>query len=202
MLIKDILELILYVAPGFIALEVYFWIYPVRERREFRQFTWSLILGVLIFAGISWIDRGWLHSSLQGDDAEVLSVRFVAVLFITGALLGISFWVIRSLRKWLGDKVAWLSFIKPDSQSVWVKINQPKIDNWAVVFLNDGAIYSGWISDYRFDPNSENQDFLLRGAKRVGEKLNEIYRIDGIGVYMNTRDVVRIEFVKASNSTD
>lgn len=202
MLIKDILEIILYVAPGFIALEVYYWIYPVRERREFRQLTWSLILGVILFEGLNWIDRVWLESLLQGDDAEVPSAKFIVVLLISGVFLGISFWVIRSLRKWLGDKFTWLSFIKPDLQTVWLKINEPKINAWAVVFLTDGAIYSGWISDYRFDPNSENQDFLLKGAKRVSENLNEIYQIDGLGVYMNTRDVMRIEFIKGSESSD
>ncbi len=198
--IKNIVELILYVSPGFIALEVFFWIYPVRERREFRHFTWSLILGVIIFVGLSWIDRVWLASLLQGDVAEVINTKFIVALFITGAFLGIIFSVIRSLLQWLGDKINWLSFINPGSQAVWVKVNQSKLNEWVIVFLTDGSIYSGWISTYRFDPNSEIQDFLLKDAKRVGENLNEIYSVDGLGVYMNTRDVVRIELVKGSKS--
>ena len=68
--------------------------------------------------------------------------------------------------------------------------------NWATVFLSDGAIYLGWISKYTFNPDAVDQDFLLSNARRVDEQLSELYRVTGIGVYINTRDVKRIEFVE------
>lgn len=75
-------------------------------------------------------------------------------------------------------------------------VNSPDNKDWAVIFLDDGSIYSGWISDYRFDPDSSDQDFLLSKAKRVDDDLSPMYEINGIGVYLNTRNVRRIEFVK------
>ncbi len=68
--------------------------------------------------------------------------------------------------------------------------------DWAVVFLSDGAIYCGWIKEYSFEPDAENHDFLLTKAKRVNNHLKLNYTVDGLGVYLNTRDVKRIEFVK------
>jgi len=64
------------------------------------------------------------------------------------------------------------------------------------VYLDDGAIYLGWIKEYTFDPDVESNDFLLAGAKRVDDNLNTTYLVNGQGVYLNTRNVKRIEFVR------
>ena len=65
---------------------------------------------------------------------------------------------------------------------------------WAVIFLDDNSIYLGFIGTYRYDPDATDQDFLLAKAKRVDENLNVQYEIDGLGVYLNTRNVKRIEY--------
>jgi len=75
-----------------------------------------------------------------------------------------------------------------------VKVNRPSND-YAVVYVDDGSIYLGWIKDYTFDPDAEDNDFLLADAKRVDEQLKELYSITGRGVYLSTRNVKRIEFV-------
>jgi len=72
---------------------------------------------------------------------------------------------------------------------IWLKVNLPETKDWAVVFLNDRSIYTGWIKEYSFDPDNAYHDFLLARAKRVDENLKEKYVIDGLGVYLNTRDV-------------
>jgi hypothetical protein len=65
-----------------------------------------------------------------------------------------------------------------------------------VVYLDDGSIYLGWIKDFTFDPDADDNDFLLADAKRVDDQLAEKYAVTGRGVYLNTRNVKRIEFVK------
>ena len=42
-----------------------------------------------------------------------------------------------------------------------------------MVYLDDGSIYIGYIYEYRFDPDCDDQDFVLSDAKRVDEDLNE-----------------------------
>jgi len=53
----------------------------------------------------------------------------------------------------------------------------------------------GWIKDFTFDPDAEDNDFLLADAKRVDDQLTAQYIVTGRGVYLNTRDVKRIEFI-------
>jgi Family of unknown function (DUF6338) len=74
------------------------------------------------------------------------------------------------------------------------EVNQQSTE-YAVIYLDDGAIYLGWIKEYTFVPDAESNDFLLAGARRVDEHLNTIYLVNGQGVYLNTRNVKRIEFV-------
>ena len=77
---------------------------------------------------------------------------------------------------------------------MWVDVNDRTNKDWAIVYLDDGSIYLGWISNYTFNPNQQNHDFLLSNAKRLYDNLMVMYEIDGCGIYINTRDVKRIEF--------
>ena len=68
------------------------------------------------------------------------------------------------------------------------------------MYLDDGSIYLGIIRQYRSNPNDQDQDFLLAKAQRVdSDKLQPLYPVTGQGVYLNTRNVKRIEYVRASN---
>ncbi len=183
-------------APGFIALELYRAVNPARERNQFAQLIWSLIYGVLIYSIVKWFDGAHLNHLFQSDKEGFPTFRFIAVLWISGFLVGLGRIFIDYVRY---DVSAWheaYRFIAPDPQSIWAKVNQKIYKDWAVVYLNDGAIYLGWISEYTFNHNSEHQDFLLKNVKCVNEDLSVKYRVDGVGVYLNTKDVVRIEFVK------
>ena len=55
----------------------------------------------------------------------------------------------------------------------------------------------GGITRYTWNPELDDQDFLLYDATCVDDDLKEKYIVDGIGVYLNTRDVNRIEFVNS-----
>ena len=194
--VKDLLEFILYIVPGFVALELYRASYPAKERNQFAQISWSIILGVLIFTFTKWVDENFLENVLQSQKEGFPSSRFIFSLLFVAFVTGGGMILLHFLRFQLSTLHNKLSFIAPDPQSIWAKINLKTNKDWAVIFLNDGSIYIGWISLYTYDPNTENQDFLLSKARRVDEKLNAKYIIDGQGVYLNTRDVKRIEFVK------
>jgi hypothetical protein len=163
---EHLVDFLVHVMPGFIALQLFRAKYPAKQLSEFLQVAWSLIYGVILAAVVHAIDGRFLHGRLGTSLA-----RFKIA-------------------------VHWPRFegIAPDPQSIWVKVNRPSND-YAVVYVDDGSVYLGWIKDYTFDPDAEDNDFLLVDAKRVDEQLRELYSVTGRGVYLNTRNVKRIEFV-------
>jgi hypothetical protein len=193
--IEHLADFILYVMPGFIALQLYRAKYPVRGLSEFLQVSWSLIYGIALAGTVRWVDHRFLRDSLHSAAEGLPWLRFITALAVSGLVLGVVLITVRWSRFVLARKYASLSGLEPDPQSIWAKVNQPSSE-YAVVYLDDGAIYLGWIKEYSFVPDAESNDFLLAGAKRVDEHLKTIYLVNGQGVYLNTRNVKRIEFVR------
>lgn len=195
---EHLFEFVLYVIPGFLSVEIYRSIYPAKQKSEFAQIGWSILFGVLIVVSVKWIDKKFFSNQLYSNIQEFPGMRFTAALFVGGVIVGIGRVLLHFIRFQLSQRFKLCRNISPDPQSIWAQINQPNNKCWAVVFLEDNSIYMGYISKYTFDPDNTDQDFLLGEAKRVDENLVEKYTIDGIGVYLNTRDIKRIEFMKGS----
>lgn len=193
--IEHLVDFILYVMPGFIALQLYRATYPVKGLSEFLQVSWCLIYGIVLAGTVRWVDHQFLNGYLHSDETGLPWLRFIVALAFAGLLLGMLLISVRWTRFTLARKYSRLGSLEPDPQSIWKKVNQQSTE-YAVVYLDDGAIYIGWIKEYTFDPDVENNDFLLAGAKRVDDQLNSIYLVNGQGVYLNTRNVKRIEFVR------
>lgn len=193
---NNLIEFVLYVIPGFLAVEIYRATYPAKERSEFNQIGWSILVGLFIVSFVKWIDNKFCSNVLNSNSPGLPGLRFTCALILCGVLVGL-FWIyIHYGRFVLSQKFKLLNKIAPDPQTIWAKINQSTNENWCVVFLDNGSIYMGYISQFTYDPERESYDFLLGKAKRVNEELEEKYIIDGIGVYLNTKDVKRIEFLK------
>lgn len=171
MQVSGLIEIVLYVIPGFVANETYKAFYPVRDRGQFPQLAWSVAVGVLVTTTVLSIDGRWYSITLAPSPGHMPGI---------------------------GSLVPTLSWLSPDPQSIWVQVNRPSNQDWAVVFLRDGSVYLGYIKRYRFDPEEADQDFLLSFARRVDDNLKIVYEIPGQGVYLNTRDVIRIEFIPGS----
>ena len=194
-----LIEFFLYLVPGFIALEIYRARHPAKKTSDFTRATWSVVYGVVIYAAVRWVDDILFSGSLRGNtsDTDVFpNAGFIIILFLVGICVGLLQIGTDAARFHLGTRINRLGWLTPGYISIWSRINAPTNNDWAVVFLRDGATYIGSIAEYSFDPNAEDQDFLLSNAKRVDEQLNEQYSIDGLGVYLNTRDVRRIEFLQ------
>lgn len=191
---EHIVEFFLYVMPGFVALQLYRAKYPAKQLSEFLQVAWSLIYGVILAAFVHWVDDRLLRGCLQTTATGFPRFGFVLALMISGLLGGAALIAVNLGRLGLARHIPWCAGVAPDPQSIWAKINRPS-DDYAVVYLDDGSIYFGWIKDFTFDPDAEDNDFLLADAKRVDDELTEKYAINGRGVYLNTRNVKRIEFV-------
>ena len=191
---EHLVDFLVYVMPGFIALHLFRAKYPAKKLSEFLQVAWSLIYGVILATLVRSADGRFLHGWLQSNTTGFPGSRFVMALVIAGLFGGVLFVSAYRIRFFLAAHWPSLEGIAPDPQSIWAKVNRPSND-YAVVYVDDGSIYFGWIKDYTFNPDAEDNDFLLGDAKRVDEQLTEKYSITGRGVYLNTRNVKRIEFL-------
>jgi len=195
---QSLVEFILYVLPGFLAIEIFRSAYPGKSKDNFSLIAWSIIFGVIIVSFTKWIDANYLNNYLKSNGTGFPSFKYVIALLFGGLLTGFLRIIIHFLRFKISLKYDHFKKIAPSQLSIWAKINQPDNNDWAVVYLDDGSIYLGYISDYKFDPDSDDQDFLLKDAKRVDEDLKEKYVVNGLGVYLNTRNVKKIEFLKGN----
>ena len=198
--INNLMEFILYILPGFITRELYLSQFPVKERNNFSQISWSILYGVLIMSFVKWCDKNILNYFLCSNSDGFPEFKFILVIIFISFIAGYILILINNLRFKISNKYEKFKFLAPDPQSIWVEINKQSVLDWAVIFLNDGSTYIGWISSYSYNPNLEYQDFLLSQAKCVDENLKLKYLVNGIGVYLNTKDVKRIEFVKGTNN--
>lgn len=202
---SDLAQFVLYVIPGFIALEIYRYVYPVKTRSDFIIVTWSVVFGLLISFSLIWINDNLLDNFLQFVPNELPSIGFLLALLFCGILLGLIRILFRKLRTLIADATPFFQRLNPDPQNVWYQVNQAKEEYWAVVFLDDESIYLGYIQSFRSDPDELEQDFLLSHASRIDDHLRVLYEVDGLGVYLNTKNVKRIEYyagtTKSAGST-
>lgn len=208
--IKDIAQVLLYITPGFLTLALYHKKYPARKDSDFFLIAWSLVYGVIISTAVYWLDNSffhhWLHSTpLQSlsDEKHQISInfRFITALYVGGLLLALIKIAWRTLAYWLSARYAIFRMLAPDDMTIWAKVNKDPKPDWAVVFLDDGAIYIGQIKHWAFIPDNDDHDFLLSKARRVEDDLSVKYEVPGKGVYLNTRNVRRIEFLQREETS-
>ncbi len=194
--VDTIADFVLYIAPGFIATFIYYRYYPAKERTAFTQTAQSVVWGLVIVTAVRLADQHLLSGTLGSDVQGMPSVALTGALLGAGLVLGYLGVLQLLARSAIARKHTSLRWIAPPPDSIWQYINEPWVRDWAVVHLDDGSSYLGWISQYRSDPDFADQDFLLTHARRVDDAIKELYPVDGIGVYVNTRHVSRIEFLR------
>lgn len=198
-MVEDISTFLLYVAPGFIAIEIYRHFYPSKERPSYVYLAQTVVLGVLVLFIVRAIDFAFPELRLHSDTSGVPGTGLAFALGVTAVAFGLLWAGQLRFRGWLSKRAQWLNWLAAEPDAIWPYVNRPAVDDWAVVYLDDGSIYRGWIKRYRFDPDADHQDFLLSNAARVDDDLNEKYPITGIGLYLDTRNVNRIEFFEGKD---
>jgi hypothetical protein len=107
-------------------------------------------------------------------------LRYTLGIFLSGCVIGGLFIAQLELRSFLSKKSNKFRWLSVGTNTVWQKINNTSNEDWAIVYLNDGSIYMGWITTFNNNPNNIDQDFLLKNAKRVNENLSIVYEIKGM----------------------
>jgi hypothetical protein len=197
---SDIVQFLLYVIPGFISIEYYRARFPAKTRTDFITISWSIVFGVGITSLLIWLDTNVLNGLLAYKATGFPSIQFLASLVAAGFLIGVTRAGLRQLRFFLSKPLPSLKWLTPDVGSIWARVNQSETNQWALVFLDNDVQYLGYVRYFRNDPDATDQDFLLAECFRVDKNRKALYRVEGVGVYLNTRDVRRIEFLDGFDS--
>ncbi len=140
-----------------------------------------------------------LGSKIPPKGSSLYPVVLLSVGWIVGKACAFLYWT----RFQASKQVRFLKWVRPDPQSIWNRVNQDFDGQWADVFLNDGSFYLGYVQFWSYDPDSSSQDFFMKRARLVDERLDmrgsktsewkERYMIE-TGIYISTSEVSRIEF--------
>ena len=115
---EHLVDFLVYVMPGFVALELFRAKYPAKTLSEFLQVAWSLIYGVILATLVRSADSRFLHGWLQSNSPGFPSSRFVAALVTAGLVLGILLIALHSARFSLAANWPRLTGIAPDPRSI------------------------------------------------------------------------------------
>jgi len=194
--VESIIEFIQYVIPGFIAILIYRYAFPTKERDSFTEISSCILLGLITISALRWFDENCFNYYFQTNSSGTQSMRFYFGIILFGGIAGLIGVCEVKLRNFLARKYRFLRWLSKSPEPIWMEINKKTQDNWALVFLADDSIYLGWIKKYTYNPHIEEQEFLLTEAARVDDQLNVKYSVNGLGVYLNTKNVRRIEFIE------
>ena len=184
--VSKIVDIIVYVIPGFILLATYSFLVPSKKGSDFARFVASIIFSLPVFGLVSLLEIlvGW----------EIVSNRYLYIVF-SWPLAVIIGWVLATLQskvfaplmaiagvEYSEDPRTWNSFFSAFSDS----------DDFLRVFLTDGTILIGYPEYYSIDPNDDIQEVILSPCYVVDEKFKIIRIMDG-DTYLNNDKIVYIE---------
>ena len=190
----SVLVLLLYLLPGFLAMQLYQARYPAKPMSRFEAAGWSILHSFIILLGLASAAHIFGCASLDvlsHDTNSKIQPKTIIVLLGGGFIWG----RILITYHWIRIRVPFLP--APDSQAIWPVVvdNVPKEKLWVLVHTKQGTLYLGWIKEYSFDPAAENHDFLLRPAYLVDKNLHVQRDLTQGGVYLNTRDIESLEMI-------
>lgn len=229
--LKNILDLFVYLVPGFIALQVYHLAHPEKERHAVFIGSLSAVIGVGINLFLKELDKNLFGNAFQTISIETTKLvipstnavqipplptfPFYIALVTSGLFVGFVWAASKTFRTWLGKKIinntdknklfkfinTYFPSVLPDSKTIWNRINDTNTTKWAYVYLSDDTIYQGVISHFSDNPDITDQDFWLEKAQRL--KCEDLTPAYPIngGVYFNLKNVSRVEFYQGV-STD
>ena len=160
---NEAIGLLLYLAPGFLAIQLYRVSYPAKRMSQFEHVALSIVYSFIILLGLaatSWIfDNNDFNLFNLTRDASIQPMT-IFVLLIGGFvwyIFPVGFYRLRTLIPFLPN---------PDPQAIWpvVATHAPDDELWALVRTKQGIYYIGWLEKYSFDPAAENHEFVLRPA--------------------------------------
>lgn len=184
---SDVFNILLFIIPGFITNRVFTNHFPGVKDSDLGRIVSSIIYSLLCL-GVACFIFKICGSDFTLESGKIISFEVFALLLIS-YLFGWLLILLENLkRKYFKSKIR--------EQSVWAYLNKQREDSWVVVHLKSNDKYLGWMKNWKFDPNNPNEfDFLIADARKVDSEWNEIYKIDGEGVYFVSSEISHIEYI-------
>lgn len=186
---SNVILIIMFVVPGFIANRIYGSYYAGIKDSDFGRIVSSIIYSIiclLITTGLFALCGGKFSFDTDGKSITLTQiVVLIAVSYLYGfALIGIE----KFKRKYFPGQIK--------EQSTWAHINSVHKNSWVVVHLKNGDKFLGWIRYWKFDPNSPCEfDLFISDVDKVDEKLTVEYHLNGPGLYVISTEVSHIEYL-------
>ena len=184
----------LYLTPGFLAMQLYRVSYPAKRTSQFESIAWSIVHSFIVLlglAGAAWIFDNNDLNLFNLDSYAPIQPKTISVLLIGGLVWYLILVGIYRSRKFIP------LLPDPGSQAIWpiVANRAPDDELWALVRTKQGLQYFGWLDKYSFDPAAENHEFVLRPAYLLDADLAVKRDLKQGGVYLNTRDIESFEMI-------
>jgi len=192
--ISKIVEIIIYIVPGFILLATYCFFVPSKRGSDFAGFVGSIILSIPIFGFISLLE---LLLRIKIVSSNLLYVLFswpfaVVIGWFIGWLQKNKFEdILKKVKvEYSKDPRIWNEFFGTFSNS----------DHFVKVQLIDGTPLVGYPRYYSIDPNDEIQELTLSPCYLI-DKDFKILQTMKDSVYLNNDKIVYIEDIGSINFT-
>ena len=191
---NEAIGLLLYLTPGFLAMQLYRVSYPAKRISQFENVAWSIVHSFFVLLGLAFtawmLDNNELNLFNLNGQAQI-QPKTILVLLVGGIVWSvflIGFHWVRTFIPFLPD---------PDPQAIWPVVASSSPDNelWALVRTKQGIHYFGWLDKYSFDPAAESHEFVLRPAYLLDASLTVKRDLKQGGVYLNTRDIESFEMI-------
>src|SRR4051812_8226793 len=111
-----LVEFLLYIAPGFLARQIYLSVYPGKKTDDYHQIGWTVLYSIWIVTSIKAADTYFLSHALHSDAPGMPYARFIIVTQLTGVAMGLALVGNRMLRYYLASQFQWLQSLAPDPQ--------------------------------------------------------------------------------------
>ena len=86
--IENIIEFLLYIAPGYIAIQLFRFHWPVEKKDSFHDIALSVISGVAIISILKWTDKHWFNYFFESNLSGFPSAKFLSGIIIIGLISG------------------------------------------------------------------------------------------------------------------
>lgn len=195
--VENVIKLIYYVVPGFIALRVFRFFIPCRDTSDFRILVSSLIWSLLILTslvGLQNILPKILDCKIQWNFASGERIYFLVSipfgLFTAWIFAGIF------KSKWFSLFLEKIGVNYTVAPSVWGKVMEMSKGNeyWVKVTLRNGKMYLGYPRYCTSDPNDTEKELFLEHAYLI--KDNDYVKIEGKGVLLTKSELTSVEFIE------
>lgn len=158
-------KVLIYIVPGFIVLKIIETFTPKKKQAQMETILWSLFYSfiiVLASAVAIWVyEKICLFANIKSLEIKNGDNVYIAISLVLSLIIG--FIITKVSNSCIGEKItAAFNYNMSPGEDIWFKSLQTKKGAWATVYLKNGLIYTGIISEYTANPDDETKLLLLR----------------------------------------